>query len=145
MNEVSVFENANIGSVRVVKKNCEPWFVAKDVLAAFRYSEEYNAPRALQAVPTEWKCVQPIHTLGGTQEMLTISGHGLYFFLGRSDKPAAIPYQRWIAGDVVPSIRKTGSYSVKDTTNKPRHGTPSGAFLMAYSGGATVLNQRAFL
>lgn len=44
--------------------------------------------------------------------MLTLSEQGLYFFLGRSDKPKALPYQMWIAGEVVPSIRKTGSYSI---------------------------------
>lgn len=44
--------------------------------------------------------------------MLCLSEQGLYFFLGRSDKPAALPYQKWIASEVIPSIRKTGSYAV---------------------------------
>jgi phage antirepressor YoqD-like protein len=44
--------------------------------------------------------------------MLTISEQGLYFFLGRSDKPAAIPMQKWVAGEVLPAIRKTGAYAV---------------------------------
>lgn len=42
--------------------------------------------------------------------MLCLSEQGLYFFLGRSDKPKALPYQKWIAGEVVPSIRKHGAY-----------------------------------
>ena len=42
--------------------------------------------------------------------MLCLSEQGLYFFLGRSDKKKALPYQMWIAGEVVPSIRKTGFY-----------------------------------
>jgi hypothetical protein len=46
------------------------------------------------------------------QDMLCLSEPGLYFFLSRSDKPAALPFQKWIAGDVVPSIRKTGSYAL---------------------------------
>jgi hypothetical protein len=41
---------------------------------------------------------------------------GLYFFLARSDNPSAVPFQMWIAGDVVPSIRKTGQYAVKPMT-----------------------------
>jgi prophage antirepressor-like protein len=44
--------------------------------------------------------------------MSAISEQGLYFFLGRSDKPAALPFQKWLAGEVLPSIRKTGSYAV---------------------------------
>lgn len=51
-----------------------------------------------------------IFTLGGSQDILCLSEQGLYFFLGRSDKKAALPYQMWLAGDVVPSIRKTGGY-----------------------------------
>jgi prophage antirepressor-like protein len=110
MNELKVFEKVEFGTVRVVEQNGEPWFVAKDVLAALGYASDYNPSRATQNIPEEWKGVQPIHTPGGTQEMLVISEQGLYFFLGRSDKPKALPYQKWIAGEVVPSIRKTGQY-----------------------------------
>jgi len=42
--------------------------------------------------------------------MAVLAEQGLYFFLGRSDKPAALPFQKWIAGEVLPSIRKTGEY-----------------------------------
>ena len=45
--------------------------------------------------------------------MLCLTEQGLYFFLGRSDKKAALPYQMWVAGKVIPSIRKTGEYSIK--------------------------------
>ena len=51
-------------------------------------------------------------TLGGTQELWCISEQGLYFFLNRSDKPKALPMQKWVAGEVLPSIRKTGNYAV---------------------------------
>jgi hypothetical protein len=63
-------------------------------------------------VPAQWKGHKRIMTPGGEQEMLCLTEQGVYFFLGRSDKPKALPYQMWIAGDVVPSIRKTGTYSV---------------------------------
>jgi hypothetical protein len=49
---------------------------------------------------------------GGNQEMLCLSEQGLYFFLGRSDKPLVLPFQKWIAGDVIPAIRKKGFYAV---------------------------------
>jgi prophage antirepressor-like protein len=114
MNEVAIFENKSFGNVRVVEQGGEPWFVGKDVAVALGYAEASvaNLKALFQAVPDEWKGHKQIMTLGGEQDMLTISEQGLYFFLGRSDKPAALPYQKWIAGDVVPSIRKTGAYSV---------------------------------
>ena len=43
----------------------------------------------------------------------------MYFFLGRSDKPAALPYQKWIAGDVAPSIRRTGGYLIDKPDDTP--------------------------
>lgn len=61
-----------------------------------------------------------IATPGGEQEMLTLSEQGLYFFLGRSDKPRALPFQKWLAGEVLPAIRKTGKYE------KQPHPLPNG-------------------
>ena len=110
MNDMKIFENSEFGAVRVVDVNGEPWFVAKDVLRALDYADDYNPSRAMQAIPGEWKGVHRMHTPGGEQEMLIISEQGLYFFLGRSDKPKALPYQKWVAGDVVPTIRKHGGY-----------------------------------
>lgn len=110
MNDMKIFENSEFGAVRVVDVNGEPWFVAKDVLRALDYADDYNPSRAMQAIPGEWKGVHRMHTPGGGQEMLIISEQGLYFFLGRSDKPKALPYQMWVAGDVVPTIRKHGGY-----------------------------------
>lgn len=88
----------------------EPWFVAKDVLKTLGYAGDYNPSRALQAVPREWKGVQRMHTLGGAQDMLTLSEPGLYFFVARSDKPRALPFQKWLAGEVLPALRKRGYY-----------------------------------
>jgi prophage antirepressor-like protein len=94
----------------------EPWWVAKDVMEVLGYAESSNASRVIGHVPEQWRGVKPIHTLGGDQEVLCLSEQGLYFFLARSDKPAAIPFQMWIAGEVIPSIRKTGQYAVKQLT-----------------------------
>lgn len=110
MSNMKIFENSEFGTVRVVDVNGEPWFVAKDVLRALDYADDYNPSRAMQAIPGEWKGVHRMHTPGGEQEMLIISEQGLYFFLARSDKPAALPFQRWLAGEVLPAIRKHGGY-----------------------------------
>lgn len=84
--------------------------VAKDVAEALGYTWDGHR---VDHVPTEWKGMVSVTTPGGTQSMLTLTEQGLYFFLGRSDKPAALPFQKWLAGEVLPSIRKTGGYQAK--------------------------------
>ena len=111
MSEIKVFENGELGNVRIVIQGGEPWFVAKDIATALGYAST-NMPQIFGMVPDIWKGSNPITTPGGVQDMLCVSEQGLYFFLGRSDKPKALSYQMWIAGEVVPSIRKTGSYSI---------------------------------
>lgn len=101
---------ASSSSVRVIEIDGEPWFVAKDVLLALEYSESSGIARVVDHVPQEWKGVNPINTLGGSQELIFLSEHGLYFFVSRSDKPKALPFQKWLAGDVLPTLRKRGYY-----------------------------------
>lgn len=101
-------------AVRTIAENGEIWFVAKDVAQSLEYSST-NMTTIFSTVPEEWKGSKPIATLGGNQKLLMISEQGLYFFLGRSDKPKALPFQKWLAGEVLPSIRKTGAYSMTIT------------------------------
>ena len=110
MNELVVFKFQDKQQVRTVRKDGETWFVAKDIAEALGYAWHRGL---MNHIPEEWKGVIPVDTLGGKQEMQCLSEQGLYFFLGRSDKPLALPFQKWLAGEVVPSIRKTGSYSVE--------------------------------
>ena len=98
--------------VRVELFDGEPWWVAKDVMAALGYSESSEVHSTTSKVPEEWKGRKPFATPGGTQEMIALSEQGLYVFLARSNMPAALPFQKWIAGEVLPSIRKTGRYAV---------------------------------
>lgn len=112
--------NSNEFSVRSFSEDGEIWFVAKDIAQALEYSEaSINQVNNLFAnVPDIWTDHKPIivrseNGVVQSREMLCLTENGVYFFLGCSDKPKALPYQMWIAGDVVPSIRKTGSYSVK--------------------------------
>jgi anti-repressor protein len=107
MNELQVFTYEG-NEVRTVQRDGAPWWVAKDVCAVLGYSG-FNV-RLVEKIPEEWKGMNPIHTLGGTQEMVVLSEQGLYFFLARSDKSAALPFQKWIAGEVLPAIRKHGAY-----------------------------------
>jgi prophage antirepressor-like protein len=101
--------------VRIVLDDSgEPRWVAKDVAEALGYS--WKGIATIEHVPAKWRGVYSVQTPSGMQEMLCFSEQGLYWFLGRSDKDAALPFQEWIAGDVIPSIRKTGQYAVKQMT-----------------------------
>lgn len=82
--------------------------VAKDVADALDY--RWNGAQVIAHVPDEWKGVRSVLTLQGSQELLTLTEEGLYFFLARSDKPKARNFQKWLAGEVLPSIRKNGYY-----------------------------------
>jgi len=96
--------------IRTIVIDNNIWFVAKDIVLALDYLK-FNST-LLDKIPEEWKDTKPIGTLGGIQNMAVLSESGLYFFLARSDKPKALPFQKWIAGEVLPSIRKTGHYSI---------------------------------
>jgi anti-repressor protein len=100
---------------RFVMVDGEPWFVAKDVAKALEYGEDSSVSVLFKGVPEEWVRVNPISVnlkdgREQVRDMLCLSEQGLYFFLARSDKPKAIPFQKKIAGEILPSIRKYGAY-----------------------------------
>lgn len=100
--------------IRVVndEETGEPLWVAKDVCAVLEYKE---VSKTVAKLDDEEKGTKKIRTLGGEQEMMCITESGLYTLILRSNKPEAKPFKRWVTHDVLPTIRKTGSY-----------GTPNG-------------------
>ncbi len=117
-NSLQVFSKDNFTVRAIQDENGKVWFVARDVMQALEYSEASTPAQVMQSVPDTWKGIKRIDSTSDKptarpyQDVLCLSEQGLYFFLGRSDKPKAQPYQIWIADDVVPSIVKTGEYSV---------------------------------
>jgi prophage antirepressor-like protein/phage anti-repressor protein len=99
--------------VRVVMKEGESWWVARDVAEALDYpiTTIKNMSKLIGHVPEEWKGRYPIPTLGGEQELAVLSEQGVYFFLGRSDKPKALPFQKKVA-EIITTLRKTGRYEM---------------------------------
>lgn len=109
MNELQIFKYEN-SEARTTTHNGEIAFVAKDVLERLGYELQRGAGSYIAHVPEEWRGVHPMSTPSGVQEMAILTEQGLYFFLARSDKPGALPFQKWIASEVIPSIRKHGAY-----------------------------------
>ncbi len=116
-NSIQVFNNPDFSVRTFTDEDGTIWFVAKDVAEALEYSRSDS--NLFLNVPDIWKGTKRIRTPGGMQDMTCLTEQGLYFFLGRSDKPKALPYQMWIAGEVVPSLRATGSYSMQEKPRKP--------------------------
>lgn len=111
-NEITVFENTEFGSVRTLVINGEPYFVGKDIALILGYVKPRNA--IATHVDEEDKKDAPIQgDLGGTQEMTVINESGLYSLILSSKLPKAKKFKRWVTSEVLPSIRKTGSYSVQ--------------------------------
>lgn len=118
MNELTVFSFEK-KDIRTIMIDGNPWWVAKDVCEALEYT--WNGTQRIEHIPSEWRGVTSVVTHSRKQEMAIISEQGLYFFLGRSDKPTALPFQKWIAGQVLPSIRKHGVYSIDKSELITKH------------------------
>ncbi len=110
MNELKIFENAEFGQVRTVTINEEPWFVGKDVAGALGYSNHRDA--LSKRVDEEDKGVANCDTLGGSQEMVIINESGLYSMIFGSKLESAKRFKHWVTSEVLPSLRKTGSYEM---------------------------------
>lgn len=109
MNTPQIF-NFEQNEVRTVLVNEEPYFVGKDVAEILGYSKPRNAIST--HVDEEDKQDAPIQgDLGGKQKMTIINESGLYSLILKSKLPNAKKFKRWVTSEVLPTIRKTGSYT----------------------------------
>lgn len=108
MNQLQVF-NFSGTDIRVVTKDGQPWWVAKDVCDVL---EIKNSRDALGRLDEDEKGVASTDTLGGTQQVQVVNESGLYSLVLSSRKPEAKQFKRWITHEVIPAIRKTGTYSI---------------------------------
>ena len=116
MNTLQIFQSNQFGHVRATTISNEPWFVGKDVAEALGYS---NPRKAIgDHVDEEDKGVTKCDTLGGTQDLTIINESGLYSLIMASKLPTAKQFKRWVTSEVLPSIRKQGSYTQPDMTNQ---------------------------
>ena len=111
-NEVQIFENAEFGKVRTIVKDGEPYFVGKDVADILGYT---NSRKAIgDHVDEEDKNTVTIRDgIQGNPNVTIINESGLYSLILSSKLPAAKKFKRWVTSEVLPSIRKTGSYTAK--------------------------------
>ena len=117
-NNIEVFNNPLFGSVRAfADENGEPWFVASDVCRVLDLS---NPSKACADLDDDEAALTNSYSRSsnGTEQkrdMLIINESGMYSLVFRSRKPEAKKFRKWVTEEVLPSIRKTGSYSISKT------------------------------
>lgn len=111
----TIFENEKFGSVRTMTIDNEPWFVGKDVAECLDYKNPRQA--IITNVDEDDKGVHSIDTLGGIQKMTIINESGLYSLILLSHLKKAKEFKHWVTSEVLPSIRKTGSYGVTNVAS----------------------------
>lgn len=109
MNNIKIFENAEFGQVRTVIIEGEPWFVGKDVAEALGYANPKNA--VPKHVDDEDKLCTQIEYAGQRREVTVINESGLYSLIFGSKLDSAKKFKHWVTEEVLPTIRKTGTYA----------------------------------
>lgn len=129
-NCVQIFENAELGSVRTLCIDGEPWFVGKDVADVLGYT---NSRKALaDHVDDEDKNTVTFRDgTPGNPNQVIINESGLYSLIFSSKLESARRFKRWVTSEVLPAIRKTGNYSVPNETK----------LLKALTGNVLALNK----
>lgn len=110
---VQIFNNTEFGEIRTVIKDSEVWFCGRDVAMALGYKKPETSVRdRVRDKDTE---KFGILTSGGEQNMIFINESGLYRLIFGSKLESAERFQDWVFDEVLPSIRKTGSYNMPTT------------------------------
>ncbi len=99
--------NFGTHSLRTINEGETLWFVAKDVCDALDIAD---TSQAVSRLDDDEKLMRTLHVSGQNREVLCVNESGLYALILRSNKPEAKPFRKWVTREVLPAIRKTGSY-----------------------------------
>lgn len=116
MEGIKIFERQEFGQVRVVDVDGEPWFVARDVAQALGYVDTTQAIRMHCEKSKDFRGVEMTAT---ATPMKIIPEEDVYALIFGSHLESAKKFRRWLCDEVLPSIRKTGTYSVPSAPAKP--------------------------
>ena len=116
MTDLQIFNNDRFGQIRIVPVDGELMFVAKDVCDCLEITKYRDA---ISRLDSDERGSVKLDTPGGKQDIAAINEYGLYNLVLSSRKPEAKEFKRWITHDVIPAIRKTGSYSISIPKSLP--------------------------
>lgn len=108
MNNLQIFNSEEFGEIRTVTIDNEPWFVGKDVATALGYKNTADAIG--KHVDTDDKLTSQIAIAGQRRDVVVINESGLYALIFGSKLDSAKRFKHWVTSEVLPAIRKTGSY-----------------------------------
>lgn len=108
--------NPSNQQIRVEVINNEPWFTAKDVCDVLGIQ---NSRQSVASLDEDEKLMYVVHTSGQNREMWFVNESGLYNLVFQSRKPEAKTFRKWVTSEVLPSIRRTGSYEIKPVRKEP--------------------------
>ena len=108
--DLQLFSSQRFGKLRATQIDCEVWFAATDVAKALGYRDANQITRALDDDEKRWSEGTLSECTHSHLGIRLINESGLYRVLMRSQRPEAIPFQRWLAHEVVPEIRRNGGY-----------------------------------
>lgn len=111
--ELQIFSNSEFGEIRTITKDNEPMFCLADVCKALELTQPSKVKERLNSKGVN---IIPTLTKGGEQKLLYINESNLYKTIFQSRKESAERFTDWVTGEVLPSIRKTGSYGMPKTT-----------------------------
>lgn len=119
--ELQIFNNPEFGEIRTTAIDGEPWFVGKDVADILGYQ---NGSRDINRhVDEEDRQNYQNGTFESPRGMTIINESGLYSLVLGSKLPTAKKFKHWVTSEVLPTIRKTGSYSIPQVTPNPHYRT----------------------
>ena len=109
--EVKLFNSPEFGKLRGLEIDGDPWFVGRDVAQALGYGEGKSLANAVANHVDELdRSVTEMMTEAGKRNMVIINESGLYALIFGSKLESAKRFKRWVTAEVLPAIRKTGSY-----------------------------------
>ena len=109
MSNVAIFEHPQFGKIRTETNNDEPWFCAADVCQVLSFKQRTES--ALRALDDDEKMMRKISASSKMRDMWFVNESGLYNLIFRSSKPEAKAFRKWVTSEVLPTIRRTGSYN----------------------------------
>ena len=112
--------------VRSLMINDEPWFVAKDICDVLNVR---NSRQSTDRLDDDEQRVYTVYTSTGAKQVTVVNESGLYHLILTSRKPEAEAFRKWVTSEVLPTLRKTGSYSIDRRSSPPSASAPSGASL----------------
>lgn len=113
--DLQLFSSERFGRLRATQIDREVWFAATDVAKALGYRDANQITRALDDDEKRWSEGTLSECTHSHLGIRLINESGLYRVLMRSQRPEAIPFQRWLAHEVVPEIRRNGGYIATST------------------------------